>query len=569
VRIDLSGIFGLPLDAEAVTATPPIEPGAFEQAMLNASLLMPTHTLQLNTRGEANFKFQPTAEQETPDLFEENQESDQELIAEEEATPLPTAAFIPVFTPLPVDTVSVRVIGTAPVPEPVTALGFQVAIPTSGASPLTFKPELSCDGSPGAEFKYEAAPASPQFYIPVSSQNTVNPVPTGNANQATAAPISFEPAPVPLGTSAVKPVLTGSTPSGANSDVSPDSPVQHAAQTSVKGQPNGLDPALVRALKPVVVSPVAVISSPQFVAPVAIQNAAVFAVQEPKPAKISPIVDVTGTVQPPKTVSTPIEFTALSSLAANPVKTATGLVQPEADPAIVKFAPEVAEAKPQKAGFQAAEAKLESAYPDTEFNVPVVGKKETMISQIAVATNVVAAEPETETELATVAEKSEPIADIELREQPIRTQAVTKAAAEPGEEVARRGVEQIIARVDRLQELRPPGNIVIRMSPEDLGTVTLSIRTGSVQPEARISASHEQMFHALQTHKHELSAVVEAKGVSLTGFDFNNQGGRHQSDPAHKSFSEAQRDHNFAAALTDNPVQSAPRWATDILDLRS
>lgn len=559
MRIDLNGIFGLPLDAETVTATPPIEPGAFEQAMLNASLLMPTQTLKLNTRGEANFNFQPNAEQETPDLFEEILESDQELIAEEEATPLPVAAFVPVFTPLPVDTVSAspNELGSVVIPE---------VTPEASYSPLTFSSEVSFSGSAGPEFRYEAAPTAPVFTLPIASEQSFDVATTDAAAKITAAPISFVPAPAALGAPAEKPVSTGSTPSTA---ASPDMPVQPTAQNPAKGQPNTLDPILVRELKPVIVSPVAVTNAPQFVAPVTIQNAAVFAVQEPKPAKISPIMDATGTAQPSRTVAAPVEFIAVSGLAMEPVKVAAVSAQPQSDSVPVTFAPAVSEAKPQAAGFQTTQTKPAPESPNFEFSVPVVGEKETPVSQIAVATTEIATEPETETELAPVTEKSEPIAEIELREQPIRAQAVVKTTEEPTEEVARRGVEQIIARVDRLQELRPPGNIVIRMSPEDLGTVTLSIRAGSVQPEARISASHEQMFHALQTHKQELSAVVEAKGVTLSGFDFNNQGGRQQSDPAHNTFSEAQRDHNFAAALTDNPVQSAPQWATDILDLRS
>lgn len=562
MRIDLNGIFGLPLDAESVTATPPIEPGAFEQAMLNASLLMPTQTLKLNTRGEANFNFQPNAEQETPDLFEEILESDQELISEDEATPLPVGAFVPVFTPLPVDTVPTYTLelGSVAIPE---------VTPEASYSPLTFSSEVSFSGSPGPEFRCEAEPTAPVFTLPIASERSFDVVRSDTAIKVTAAPISFVPAPAPLGTPAAKPVLTGPTPSKATSDVNTDLPVQPTAQNPAVGQPNTLDPVLVRELKPVIVSPAAVTNSPQFAAPLTIQNAAVFAVQEPKPAKITPIVDATGTAQPSRTVAAPVEFIAVSGLAMEHVKVAAVSAQSESDSVPVTFAPVVSEAKPQAAGFQTAQSKPAPESPNFEFSVPEVGKKETPVSQIAVASTEIVAEPETEAEPASVTEKPEPIAEIELREQPIRTQAVTKVAVEPREEVARRGVEQFIARVDRLQELRPPGNIVIRMSPEDLGTVTLSIRAGSVQPEARISASHEQMFQALQTHKHELSAVVDAKGVSLTGFDFNNQGGRQQSDPAHKTFSEAQRDLNFATALTDNPVQSTPRWATDILDLRS
>lgn len=563
MRIDLNGIFGLPLDAEAVNATPPIEPGAFEQAMLNASLLMPTQTLKLNTRGEANFNFQPTAEQETPDLFEENLESDQELIAEEEATLLPSAAFVPVFTPLPVDSFSVPAfeLGSVAIPE---------TTPEAGFAPLTFNTELTFAGSPGPELRYEAAPASPKFSLPIASGQLGGKTPTEPATSVPAAPISFEPDPMPFGTSAEKPILTGSTPSNPSSDVSPDTTAGTAPQRPVNSQPNILDPLLVRELKPVIVSPVTNASAQQFVAPVAIQNAAVFSVLEPQTVKIKPTLDVTGTAQPSESVAASVQFAAQSSLVTEPVKTAAISVPTEYDSVPVTFEHTASESKPQATGFQTSQTEPALESLKTEFTSAVVGRQESPVVQTAMASTEITIEPEeTETEIALSTEKPEPTARVEVREQPIRTQVVTKAAAEPGEEVARRGVEQIIARVDRLQELRPPGNIVIRMSPEDLGTVTLTIRSGSVQPEARISASHEQMFSALQTHKQELSAVVEAKGVTLSGFDFNNQSGRQDSDPAHKTFSEAQRDQNFATALADNPVQIAPRWASDILDLRS
>lgn len=559
MRIDLNGIFGLPLDAETAPAIPAIEVGEFEQAMLTASLLMPNQTQKLNTRGEANFNLQPNAEQETPDLFEENPESEESIFSEDESLSSLAAAVIPVFIPV-----------AAPIEIPkfdayrmtVTQGDPGDAMKGVGAPKLQLSDDATRFAS-APEIRYEASAEGPVFSLPVVSA----PLQTEEAPDFAEKRIEFPKESAPLQPN-FTPESTVTTKQSADpvARQAMDAPAA-VAQPEVHSKANSvaLDPGLVKDLNAVVVSPQPQ-TAPEVLKAQSIPNLAVYAVQAPKlsPGTVSPLPapksDVSGTV-----LGAELTAKVSAPLGVKPAVTEVpknGLAESYPAP-MVQPAPPVS-----LAALDSSFSPLEVGSPFDDAPIAKKGipsafvlesKSETVNDSAVESEDVAGAAPTERTNQSA----------IEIHNQPARTQAASRLESNSGEVEARRGVEQIIARVDRLQELRPPGNIVIRMSPEDLGTVTLSIRTGSVQPEARMSATNEQMFHALQSHKHELSAVVEGKGVTLSGFDFNNQGGREHSEPAHKTLSDVQRDHNFAHALTDSPVQSSPRWATDILDLQS
>lgn len=76
-------------------------------------------------------------------------------------------------------------------------------------------------------------------------------------------------------------------------------------------------------------------------------------------------------------------------------------------------------------------------------------------------------------------------------------------------------IRQVVDRVETLAAAHRPGGVVVRLEPQDLGTITLSVRSIGDQIEAHIAASDERVRNALDTSKSHLAQAMEAKGFSL------------------------------------------------------
>ncbi len=76
-------------------------------------------------------------------------------------------------------------------------------------------------------------------------------------------------------------------------------------------------------------------------------------------------------------------------------------------------------------------------------------------------------------------------------------------------------VRQIVDRIETIAATHRPGGIVIRLNPEDLGTITMAVKSIGDQVEAHIVASDDRVRTALDTSRSQLAQAIEAKGFSL------------------------------------------------------
>ena len=82
--------------------------------------------------------------------------------------------------------------------------------------------------------------------------------------------------------------------------------------------------------------------------------------------------------------------------------------------------------------------------------------------------------------------------------------------------------------VDHIQEIAASqgrGRVVIRLQPEDLGTITVSVRSFGQRVEADIRASNDAVRDALVANRGDLVQSVESKGLSLNSFNVGQEAG--------------------------------------------
>jgi len=88
--------------------------------------------------------------------------------------------------------------------------------------------------------------------------------------------------------------------------------------------------------------------------------------------------------------------------------------------------------------------------------------------------------------------------------------------AEPLEAHRRASViRQIVDRVETLAAAHRPGGVLVRLDPQDLGTIILTVKSIGDQIEANIVASDDRVRTALDTSRSHLAQALEAKGFSL------------------------------------------------------
>ncbi len=133
--------------------------------------------------------------------------------------------------------------------------------------------------------------------------------------------------------------------------------------------------------------------------------------------------------------------------------------------------------------------------------------------------------------------------------------------------------------VDHIQEIAASqgrGRVVIRLQPEDLGTITVSVRSFGQRVEADIRASNDTVRDALVASRGDLVQSVESKGLSLGSFNVGHEAGsdRQTSDQrADQNQDMRQVFERFAnvsrTSSEDVPATSAAPWfapSTEVVD---
>jgi hypothetical protein len=137
----------------------------------------------------------------------------------------------------------------------------------------------------------------------------------------------------------------------------------------------------------------------------------------------------------------------------------------------------------------------------------------------------------------------------------------TKLDAKATEAVKAKVIEQ----VQEMAALRGNGRVTIRLSPEDLGTITLAVRSFGENIEVKATASNEGVRHVLHAQRTDLVQSVESRGLSLGSFTV---GSEQHADPQHGQGKPGQdmrqdfaRAHNVWNARHDEATASeAPRY---------
>jgi len=103
-------------------------------------------------------------------------------------------------------------------------------------------------------------------------------------------------------------------------------------------------------------------------------------------------------------------------------------------------------------------------------------------------------------------------------------------------------VRQIVDRVETIAATHRPGGVVIRLNPEDLGTITMAVKSIGDQVEAHIVASDDRVRTALDTSRSQLAQAIEAKGFSLKSVTVTEtQSTQTQSQLANQGRSQSQQ----------------------------
>lgn len=117
--------------------------------------------------------------------------------------------------------------------------------------------------------------------------------------------------------------------------------------------------------------------------------------------------------------------------------------------------------------------------------------------------------------------------------------------------------EQVMRRIEQIEEFRPPMNLTIKMNPIDLGEITLTVRTFGGESHATLNSTHNQVHQALVQGKQELMQVAESKGLNLSSFDLTQQqGGQNQPNQANRQ--DFERNMNVLRSTRNETEAIAP-----------
>ena len=137
----------------------------------------------------------------------------------------------------------------------------------------------------------------------------------------------------------------------------------------------------------------------------------------------------------------------------------------------------------------------------------------------------------------------------------------TKLDAKATEAVKAKVIEQ----VQEMAALRGNGRVTIRLNPEDLGTITLAVRSFGENIEVKATASNEGVRHVLHSQRTDLVQSVESRGLSLSNFTVGSEqhaDAQHgQGKPGQDMRQDFARAHNVWSARHDEATASeAPRY---------
>ncbi|MCW5937957.1 MAG: flagellar hook-length control protein FliK [Fimbriimonadaceae bacterium] len=136
-------------------------------------------------------------------------------------------------------------------------------------------------------------------------------------------------------------------------------------------------------------------------------------------------------------------------------------------------------------------------------------------------------------------------------------------------------LRQLADRVQTLITARQAGEVVVRLDPADLGSITLSVTSLGNRVDAEVKATHEGVRQALQAGRTELFQQIENRGMTLNSFNVGADQGQAGGQAANYmgAHAEAVRSAQLAAAFTGPRQAETPEltprdpFTTNALDL--
>lgn len=144
-------------------------------------------------------------------------------------------------------------------------------------------------------------------------------------------------------------------------------------------------------------------------------------------------------------------------------------------------------------------------------------------------------------------------------EQTQSTQKVTELPKETQQEV----MQQTVDRIEKMAMHRPISVMTVRLMPEDLGAITVHIKTMGNKSEAEITATNERVVQALEANRPQLVQVIEAKGAGLSEMSLKHDASANQQGQQGTK-QEAERNQNFANNVPMNNLPGQAVVSTEV-----
>jgi flagellar hook-length control protein FliK len=90
--------------------------------------------------------------------------------------------------------------------------------------------------------------------------------------------------------------------------------------------------------------------------------------------------------------------------------------------------------------------------------------------------------------------------------------------------------QQVVDKVQELAAMSGRHSVTIRLSPDDLGTITLAVSSLGENVEAKVTASNDVVRHALIGQRADLVQSIESRGLSLGSFTVGQEAAHHQGE---------------------------------------
>lgn len=130
----------------------------------------------------------------------------------------------------------------------------------------------------------------------------------------------------------------------------------------------------------------------------------------------------------------------------------------------------------------------------------------------------------------------------------------------PVPEVAR----QMAERVEEMLGHRPRGIVTLQLEPQDLGTITMTVRSFGNRVDAEVTASNEAVRQALHENRQQLSQSFEGRGFTVGNLNLGESGQFSQGTPwsDQSGRQDFERFANVSRLDRPEPDRSeAPHWA--------